>query len=667
MVFYGVHRGFDEKRASLIIFAGLVAGLTSEVVTYTLVTIAIALGFFVCSLAVSRWRSSVFWRHVVLLLVAFTLGCAWRVVPMLQATDQLDRVSEYTDDRVDLLSLFVNRKNPVLGPIAIELLQIPEKPRISDFSYIGILPIALIFYGLARRDKRRKLLPWLGMLLVFLILSLGSTLAINGTEYAHIKLPKHFLNQLLPQVFAAFYYPNFFMTGAWLPLAVSACLGLAALLDRIPIAWRPKIVLACALIVAFEYYSPIPETVRPGLANALAEERLVFLDWFENEEQSNIALINLPLGKHNSWRYSWFQSLSGYPQVEGFLSRTPGNAYDYIKANFLLNAWYNRRSVHCEMTEKASYLAGLAQLEQDGFSHVVHHHDLLNTNAVSESFRDILPAYQDQFVSIYRLSDLRNGCPETISARHRFTSVYADALKNSPIPDERHETLVILPPTQQVSDHFMRYLGYFDPVDWNIIAVASMAPGQVNIRSSESDDLERQNAVWLLTDRLEFAPEANDANYAWFLQRFQNCQQIYADAAVVVDLYLKLDIPCTAVDGDSALDVRYQDGVRLHNASVEVKSDRLSVFFAWTNNTPRNYSYSIQVIDEDGQRAVQRDSVIERELLSTVEIETAQLAPGSYVVKLIVYDFDTGASQPGTVHATMDHFEREFELARVEL
>ena len=597
IIIYGVHRGITEKRAILIIMGGLGAGMTSTVSMYLFVCIVITLALFVCALALSRWRDRVFQFHILLLLALTGFSCAWRVVPMLQDAEQINRTSGYTDPRVDLISFFVNEKHPVLGPLAKDILQIPEKPKTSDFSYIGLAPIALICFGLFNKRKRRQMAPWLGILLVFLVLSLGSTLSINGIEYENIKLPKHFLNQLLPPVFGAFYYPNFFMTGAWLPLAVLSCIGLRALLDWIPARMRSRFVLAIALVVAFEYYSPIPKFAKPGLAAAVTKERIAFLDWLEKEEQSEIRLINLPFGRHNSWRYSFFQALSGYPQVEGFMSRTPNSAYDYIGANLLLNAWHSRRPIHCEMTNQEAFLSGLAQLEEDGFSHVVFHRDLHAADAVSESFRNISPAYRDRFVFIFRLSDLRDGCPEELSARHHFTRVFADALKRSPAG---HETLVLFPPTPEESDHFMRYLRHFDPVDKNIVAIAADAQGQVDIWSTTSIDPERQNALWVLKERQGLAPERTSAYSAWFLPRFKFCEQIYTDATVAVDLYVKLNIPCTALDSGSALEIHYLDGVRLHNAYIEVDSDRVRFYFAWTrsakNTTHFPYNYLTRTV-----------------------------------------------------------------------
>ena len=179
-------------------------------------------------------------------------------------------------------------------------------------------------------------------------------------------------------------------------------------------------------------------------------------------------------------------------------------------------------------------------------------------------------------------------------------------------------------------------------------------------------DLESQNAVWLLKDRLGFAPNEDQAKFVWFLEQFKYCEPIYADATVAVDLYVKPDIPCSALGSSSALEIRYLDGLHLHNASVDVNTDKIHFYFAWTNRTTENYSFSIQLFDEGGQRALQHDSVIQSELLARVEIDAAQLLEGQYLVKLIVYEFDTGKSLPGTVQATMAQFEREFELATIK-
>ena len=59
--------------------------------------------------------------------------------------------------------------------------------------------------------------------------------------------------------------------------------------------------------------------------------------------------------------------------------------------------------------------------------------------------------------------------------------------------------------------------------------------------------------------------------------------------------------------------------------------------------------------------------MIRRQLLSTHEIDVSSLPPGAYSIQLIVYDFETGISQGGTLVDTGQRFERELEIARLEV
>ena len=414
LIIYCVHRGIKEKRANLIFLAGLFTGLTSEVIMYYFVCVVITLGVFVSALAASRWRDRIFWRHVALLATAVALSCAWRMIPVLQDLAALDGAIAYADDQEissDLISFFVNPRNPILGPLADSILQTPENANKSLDSYIGFLPLLLLGIGLTKTDTRRKMLPWLGLGLGFLILSMGSTLHVNGTEFENIKLPKHFLDQLRPPVFAAFHRTSFFMSGVWLPLAVLSCYGLDTLKNRYPDTARPRYVLALIAIVAIEYFIPVEnESIVPIVGESITEERLAYLDWLDHENDEEIRLINLPLGRQNAKVYVFYQSLSGYPQTEGAISRPPDSVYNYIRANHLLKAWYKQNPINCNTTDRESYLSGLTQLLEYGFSHIVYHYGFYDWEKINDSFRYAEPAYGDDFVSIYRLNDLRDSC-----------------------------------------------------------------------------------------------------------------------------------------------------------------------------------------------------------------------------------------------------------------
>ncbi len=68
--------------------------------------------------------------------------------------------------------------------------------------YLGVVPLALLAVGLSRRDCRRLSLPWVGLALVFLLLSLGSTLRWQSRPLLMfgepLPMPLALAKQLLP-------------------------------------------------------------------------------------------------------------------------------------------------------------------------------------------------------------------------------------------------------------------------------------------------------------------------------------------------------------------------------------------------------------------------------------------------------------------------------------
>ena len=417
---YCFHRGMRDGRAGLIIVAGLMAGLTIFVIPYHFVSVLIMLGLYVCAFAVSQWRDKIYWRNVALLIAVIAIASAWRLAPMFQEAPALETAMKWqgqSEQSTDLISFFVDSRNPFVGPLGDSVFQPPEHTRTSYQSYLGYVPLALIFAGLFHKATRRRMMPWLGLLLVFLVLRLGSILNVNGTVYENILLPKYYLNQLMPVVFQAFRSADHFMAGARLPLAVLSCYGIIALRHRFPAAAASRFIFALIAIVSFEYFVPVKSGPVLSIGDGtFSNERLAFVDWLGQEEDDEVRLINVPMGRKNSKFYLFYQSLHGYPQTEGAISRTPDSAYDYIRANKLLSTWIDNSSIACESENQEAYLAALSQLEVDGFSHVIHHLDLYNWRAVRDSFDLATPSYSDNYVSIYRLDDLRASCPQPVGS-----------------------------------------------------------------------------------------------------------------------------------------------------------------------------------------------------------------------------------------------------------
>ena len=668
IAFYLFHRGVSEGRWKLVALAGVCAGFTCVVVLYLYVCVVIALGLLACALAWKRWRDRQFWRLLAILILAITLASGWRVLPMLQDREQIGRAAEIALDEPnlqDVMSFFINEQNPFLGFPLTSLLQIPENKAIGGKSFLGYLPLALVAIGLLSASSRRKMLPWLGLLAVFLALRLESTLVINGTVFEGVKLPKHYLNQLLPFVFSAFTRAKFFMAGAWLPWAVLACFGLLALRRRLPILTRPAAILAMIAFVCLEYYIPVDRPTLPW-GPEVTPQRTAFLNWL-GDQPEEVGLVNLPLSSNHVKVYSYYQSLSGFPISEGAISRQPDGAWDYIRGNYLLNRWHSYRPMHCETADREAYLAALADIEAVGFSHIVYHRDLYNAAHIAESFQGVQASYSDAYVSIYTPADLRASCPAEDGARHIFAAVHADALSLSEHLDERHGMTVALSPTAEIGEHFMRHLRHNGYAGKSIAAISNGADGQVAWHNADADQIESLNAIWLIKDRHDFAPDRDDANYAWLLQRFQYCARHFQDEHTVIDLYLKRDIPCQAVDESSAINARYEDDILLNNAYMELDGQALRVHLAWTIGAKDAYSFSLQFFAEDGRKALQFDHLIRGELLSDYTLDAAPLGEGKYSVQMIVYDYETRVSQSGTLVETGAAFERALELSRIEI
>jgi len=670
LAIYCFHRGIVDRRKRLIVGAGLLTGLTSTITLYSFSCLLIMLAAGILALAVSRWRDWRYWGNIALLALVIVLSSVWIVYPMMADAQSLDTAIGWHNRelRNDLISSFVNHTNPVLGPPLESLLQTPAATNRSKTSYIGFVPALLVCFGIFSRATRRKALPWLALAAVFFVLRLGSTLHINGVVYSDILLPKHYLDQILPTVFEAFTATHRFQTGFLLPLAVLAGYGYLALRKRRSFFARPMVAALLIAILALEYYVPkIPKTI--------PFERFAYIDWLNQEEVAEaqeIRLIHLPFGRINSKQYMLFQSLSGYPHAEGAISRTPESAYDYIRANPVLSVWNNLQPTNCNIQNQDVYLAGIQQLIANGFSHIVHHYDRYHWQRYIESFRYLDPAYRDDHVSIYRMSDLRDSCPEDFLARHPVARDYVDALRQLSVIDKRHGTALLFPPSPEASDQIRQYMRHFAQSDRAVATIASDEQGRIKIQNSEILDadagynLESEAAVWLVNSAAQIDAAQTSAYREWFAPRFNFCARHYEDGMSSIDLYLRKGIPCTAMDESSAFAVHYDNGIRLRNASFVVETELLRVYLAWTNEAAKVHAFSLQFFDEDGNKALQYDNVIGRELLSVIEIDTNPLAAGAYSLRLIVYDFETHETHSGTVSATGARFERELEIARIK-
>ncbi len=408
---YFLHRGFAEMRWRFIALSGLLVGATAFIGPYIFVCLLLTVGAYFVYFATRRWKDRRFWLMVIALIVFVGFSGLLRALPMLSDETDLGGILDKTSGREtenDLLQFFINYENPffnrlITNRITSSIVLLPDPGRWNT-SYLGYIPLLLIGLGLIRKIHRRRMFPWLLLLIPFFLLRLGSVLTINGQVFDSVVLPKYALDRLVPVVFEAFYSTDHFQIGLLLPLAVLSCYGLLVFLDSFPMRRRGGIVLLLIALLAAEYYrSP------PG-GRIVLEEELAYLDWLAEESAEPVRLINLPMNRGSSKTYIFHQTIGGFPQVEGLATRTPPSAYDYIKANPVLNTWHRRESLICTEANRDDYLAAITQLRDDGFSHVILHYSLLEPDTIEGSFLGLEPAYEDEFVAIYRPATLQKAC-----------------------------------------------------------------------------------------------------------------------------------------------------------------------------------------------------------------------------------------------------------------
>lgn len=665
---YFLHRGFAEARRAFLIAAALLIGFTAFIGLYMLVCLLITVALYLLCFARARWRQPSFWANILIVVLIVGAIGALRIVPMLADPDSLSSaLTKYIEIERgrDLLGYLVNYENPYTAPLlkswfASDIIENGWRQMV----YLGYIPMLLIAFGLASRRFRPKALPWLALLLVFLLLRLGSTLQINDAVYESVRLPKYYLAQLFPQVFQPFWTTDQFFAGAVFPLALLACLGMKALLQRLPRDRRAAIVLAVAGLIAFEYYqAPDPLLIPP--------EQLAFLSEIdEAESQDSINLIHLPMGGNLSKIYDFYQTYNGYPQVEGRPTRTPPTAFDYIDENMLLRTWRRYRSIICLPAGRAQYLASLHQLEADGFTHIVFHHWLGGSLSTAPSFVGIQPAYADSFARVYPLALLKESCADPSIPLPPPFSFIADLARSPVITTDQAMTVLSFHPSEGINDETLAVLSSAFHY-WKGFAHSYLQEGKLQLQSAIQNykDLNAlmtgESLILLVYNPSQTGTAGPGALAEALANDFQACPPIIDTANLAAAYYPRAGFDCALLSVADGFEVDFDNGVRLKNWLYQLEGDYLDVETWWPRLPEEAHGVSIQVFDAADAKVAGGDFVIHHESLARHRQDIASLAPGVYSLKLILYNYQTGRSIGGSYNSAEARFDREVEIGSI--
>ena len=662
---YFLQRGILEERRNFMYIAGAFTGVTAFIGMYSLVCMLITQMLYIAYLAHSRWRDTSFW----LKLLAFSLVAAGlflvRFYPMLEDAQGLsDALDKYADHERggDLLGYFANYENPITRSTFESAFG--SVPPAHSSVYLGYSSLFLIIIGLRARTWRSIPWLWIVLLLLFLILRLGSSLTINSVEYQDVLLPKFYLEKLFPHIFKPFWAVYNFHVGVLLPFAVLACCGLKRILNSVPAKRHVGLVLLIAALVAFE-------NIREQKARIVSLKELDYIQWLRQEpDQESIHLINLPMGGQNSKLWGFHQSFHGYPHAEGRTSRTPGTAFAYIDGNALLSAWRKDESFHCLPSNREQFNSALDQLLADGFSHIILHKWRALKVLHMNRFAGVAPAYEDHYVTIYRVNDLRSGCANSalIDLGPRFS--VADTVAPSAILPESGTAVLSIHPSGNLDGTLASYYASTE------LHPQQLVPIKVDdLRDDRSPEPELQrfdpntalesSSVFLLV----YDPQRTDAGLRntyseWIGRHLRTCGHSSDSDDATVEYFLDADFPCALLNADQPMQVAYDNGIKIGNLLYKTDGSTLELNVLWTSLPQDTHAVSVQFANDEGSRVGGQDFVFHYDSLSYHRIDLSSLAAGEYVAKMILYNYETRVSVPGTVTSSDTRFEREFEFAR---
>ncbi len=391
--------------------AALMLGLAAFTSLYIMIFAFITLIpiFIYLALEKYRWREVKFWKTAIVFGFVCALVVGLRIFPIFQSARALSTAIEQKYDadvrQTDLLSFVIpSRFNPIFAPYVTGISE-QFTMNYKWPAYLGLIPLALCLGAITWKERRRLTLLWIAIGLIFVMLSLGPALRLNGKVYDNIPLPAAWL-AWFPPIRAV--RPDYFVLGLALPLAVCASLGMDRALNALRGHPRAKVVFVVAIgsLLLFEYWNgPFP-----GVGAAVSP----FYAQLANEPDS-FALIDLPMGRQESKTYLYLQTIHQHPIVEGLSGRTPPASYDYINANPLLARLSNERHLDCQEFGNSAIKQALDQLAADGFKYVIVHHA---DNSLSRKFAGYLtaaPVYADSSITVFSIADLHSNppCPST--------------------------------------------------------------------------------------------------------------------------------------------------------------------------------------------------------------------------------------------------------------
>jgi hypothetical protein len=385
-----------RRRLGQMLLAALWFVLTALSSWHLMVMLA---GLGILYLGYQRFVAKSSWGPGVLLwLVLLAAVLAAVLTPLLypmleeQLADEAACMAVDPEDGVanDLMSLFIpNRRHPLGSLVAAFHERIGFSTRRPG--YLGYVALALALVGLVRSARDTKF--WLMLFALSVVASLGLKLEWGGVPLHGFELP------WARPIIALLRNPFRLNVLVFYSLAVLCGFGVQRIWT---LAYHRHhvvagILLAAILLLVIGEYLVVPfPTTEPQYSP--------FIQYLAQQEDKGLAVADFPMGRQPAKYYMYLQTFYGAPMLDGHVSRTPDNAYDFVLSNPLLSALYADAGPGLGID-----IAGeLSALSAQGINFVILHKKLPNADGMSSwpSWMDAFPTpfYADEWLVAYHLT-----------------------------------------------------------------------------------------------------------------------------------------------------------------------------------------------------------------------------------------------------------------------
>lgn len=397
LVLLYLHRTLQEEKVSDALLMAVFLALTGIIRWQLLIMSGIILGVYGLYLLLSRWTTLT--RRTVGLL-ALTGGLAALLmapllVPLL--VDQFTR--DYPEDifldepewgRTDLLAYVTPSVHNGLWRQEVMPLYDNFTVNRSYIAFLGYTTILVALWGTLRRWKRSRI--WFALALIYILMALGPTLAINGQSFPQIPMPYRLVEDwFIFRILRRSDRLNIFLS---LPVAMLVTWGWVALNGRLAKRKAGLVTALVAILILIEY-APLPFATEPPTIPA----------WYQQQAQNpdSFAVFDLPIydRRFDKW-YMLYQTEHRKPLVSGHVSRMPREAFTFLDSTPFLHLLRVDNmmdfAVAADITNQLRVLA-----DADVRYLVIHkkfaHEGLLH---IWQDWLTVAPYYEDDEVIVYR-------------------------------------------------------------------------------------------------------------------------------------------------------------------------------------------------------------------------------------------------------------------------